>query len=68
MTQERGLEMVAHSAMIGIVLYFLMTVMLKQPQRVAEDRSIAIAGVVLVYMVVFGHGLPTPTNVSSSFK
>lgn len=66
MAQERGLEMVAHSAIIGVVLYFIMTVMLKQPQRVAEDRSVAIAGVVLVYMVVFGHGLPT--NVSSSFN
>ena len=66
MAQERGLEMVAHSAIIGVVLYFIMTVMLKQPQRIAEDRSVAIAGVVLVYMVVFGHGIPT--NVSSSLK
>ena len=66
MAQERGLEMVAHAAIIGVVLYFIMTVMLKQPQRISEDRSVAIAGVVLVYMVVFGHGLTT--NVSSSFK
>jgi hypothetical protein len=66
MAQERGLEMVAHAAIIGVILYFIMTVMLKQPQRIAEDRSVAIAGVILVYMVVFGHGLPT--NVSSSFK
>jgi hypothetical protein len=64
--QERGLEMVAHAAVIGTVLYFIMTVVLKQPQRVAEDRSVAIAGVVLVYMVVFGHGLPN--DVSPSFK
>lgn len=66
MVQERGLEMVAHAAVIGIVLYFIMTVVLKQPQRVAEDRSVAVAGVVLVYMVVFGHGLPN--NVSPAFK
>lgn len=66
MTQERGLEMVAHSAIIGVILYFIMTQLLKQPQRVAEDRSVAIAGVVLVYMVVFGHGLPT--SVSPSFR
>jgi hypothetical protein len=66
MVQERGLEMVAHAVVIGIILYFIMTVVLKQPQRVAEDRSVAIAGVVLVYMVVFGHGLPN--NVSPSFK
>ena len=66
MAQERGIEMVAHAAIIGIILYFIMTVVLKQPQRIAEDRSVAIAGVVLVYMVVFGHGLPN--NVSPSFK
>jgi|Laugresu1bdmlbdd_1035124.scaffolds.fasta_scaffold02136_2 hypothetical protein len=66
MAQERGLEMVAHSAIIGVILYFIMTMLLKQPQRVAEDRSVAIAGVVLVYMVVFGHGLPGA--VSPSFK
>jgi hypothetical protein len=66
MAQERGLEMVAHSAIIGVILYFIMTVMLKQPQRIAEDRSVAIAGAVLVYMVVFGHGLPG--EVSGSFK
>ena len=28
MAQERGLEMVAHSAIIGVVLYFIMTVRL----------------------------------------
>ena len=66
MAQERGLEMVAHSAIIGVILYFIMTMLLKQPQLVAEDRSVAIAGVVLVYMVVFGHGLPGA--VSPSFK
>jgi len=66
MAQERGLEMVAHSAIIGVVLYFIMTMLLNQPQRVAEDRSVAIAGVVLVYMVVFGHGLPGA--VSPSFR
>lgn len=66
MAQERGLEMVAHAAIIGVVLYFVMTMLLKQPQRIAEDRSVAIAGVVLVYMVVFGHGLPGA--VSPSFR
>ena len=66
MAQERGLEMVAHAAVIGTVFYFIMTVILKQSQRVAEDRSVAIAGVVLVYMVIFGHGLPN--DVSPSFK
>ena len=35
---------------------------LKQSAHVAEDRSVLIASLVLVYMVLFGHGLPTKIN------
>jgi hypothetical protein len=59
---ERGLTMVIHSVVIGIALYALMTLMLKQSPAVAENRSILIASAVLIYMIVFGHGLPTHVN------
>jgi hypothetical protein len=59
---ERGLMMVLHSLLIGVALYLLMVFVLGQSQTVAENRSVLIAGVVLVYMVVFGHGLPTKIN------
>jgi hypothetical protein len=59
---ERGLTMVLHSVIIGIVLYFIMTLGLKQQAIVAENRSILIASGVLIYMIVFGHGLPTKIN------
>jgi len=55
---ERGLIMVMHSVIIGIVLYLLMFYVLKQPQSVAENRSILIAAVILIYMILFGHGMP----------
>jgi hypothetical protein len=55
---ERGLNMVLHSAIIGIILYFIMVVGLKQQASVAENRSILIAAFVLIYMILFGHGLP----------
>lgn len=55
---ERGLMMVVHSVIIGIVLYLLMIYGLKQPQRMAENRSILVAAIVLIYMILFGHGLP----------
>jgi hypothetical protein len=29
---------------------------------VAQDRSVLIGGVALVYMLLFGHGLPTSIN------
>ena len=54
--------MVVHSAVIGIALYAVMTLILKQSPVVAENRSICIAAVVLVYMIVFGHGMPGRIN------
>jgi hypothetical protein len=33
-----------------------------QKQVVAENRSIMIAAFILIYMILFGHGLPTSIN------
>ena len=60
---ERGLMMVFHSVIIGIVLYLLMFYGLKQSQRMAENRSILVAAIVLIYMILFGHGLPRKINI-----
>jgi len=54
--------MLVHSVVIGFILYLIMTFLLGQKQAIAEDRSILIAAVILVYMVLFGHGLPTNIN------
>ena len=59
---ERGLMMVLHSAIIGLILFILMVFVFKQKEVVAENRSIVIAAFALIYMVVFGHGLPTMVN------
>lgn len=59
---ERGLMMLLHSVIIGVLLYLVMIYLLKQPQVVAENRSVLIGAVVLIYMVVFGHGLPNRIN------
>ncbi len=59
---ERGLTMLLHSFIIGVVLYLIMLYGLKQQQRIAENRSILVAAVVLIYMILFGHGLPTKIN------
>lgn len=67
MSYERGSVMLAHSAMIGIVIYIVMRYVFNQSPFVAEDRSIVIAGFVLIYMVMFGHGLPKQLNRNLSF-
>jgi hypothetical protein len=59
---ERGLTMVLHSVIIGILLYLIMIFLLGQNKMVAENRSIVLAALILVYMIVFGHGLPTSMN------
>ena len=67
MANERGLMMLAHSAMIGIAIFLMMLFALNQSQAVAEDRSIVIAAFVLIYMILFGHGLPGQINKNVSF-
>jgi len=53
--------MVIHSLIIGIFLYIFM-ILIGQKSSVAEDRSILISALILVYMVLFGHKLPHSIN------
>jgi hypothetical protein len=59
---ETGRMMLLHSVIIGILLYLFMIFILGQREIVAENRSILLAALILVYMIVFGHGLPTSIN------
>ena len=54
--------MVIHSGVIALVLYIIMVYALKQNYVVAETRSVFLGGVVLLYMLMFGHGLPGKIN------
>jgi hypothetical protein len=58
---EGGLMMVLHSAIIGVLLYIIM-IFIGQKRAVAENRSILLAAIILIYMILFGHGLPTSIN------
>ena len=61
---ERGLMMLVHAVIIGLILYLIMLFGLKQSAQVAENRSLLIAAVVLIYMLLFGHGVPKmPMNI-----
>ncbi len=59
---EKGRTMLFHAVIIGVVLYIFMSFVLKQKQKVAENRSILLAAIVLIYMILFGHGLPKSIN------
>jgi hypothetical protein len=58
---ERGLIMLLHSILFGILIYVFM-IYLGQPQIMAENRSILLSALILVYMILFGHGLPISIN------
>ena len=58
---ERGLIMLLHSIIIGVVIYIFM-IYLGQKQMVAENRSILLSALMLAYMILFGHGLPSSIN------
>ena len=59
---ESSFTMFFHSAIIAAVLYVIMKFGLKQSEMIAQDRSILIGALALVYMILFGHGLPTNIN------
>ena len=54
--------MIVHSVLLGVLLYIIMIYALGQRAIVAENRSIIIAAYILIYMIMFGHGLPTKLN------
>ena len=59
---ERGLTMLFHSVIICIILYIFMVYILGQKNTIAENRSLLLSALILIYMILFGHGLPTSIN------
>ena len=59
---ESGSIMFIHSVIIGILIYLFLIYIMKQESYLAENRSILIGAIVLIYMILFGHGLPTSIN------
>ncbi len=56
---EGWFSMIVHSAIITIVLYVIMLYGFRQTSDRAIHRSVLIGAIALVYMLMFGHGLPT---------
>ena len=61
-THMHSFEHIVHSIVLGVILYVGMVNGLKQDKEVALDRSTLIAAVFLVYMILYGHNLPTNIN------
>ena len=59
---EGALTMLVHAIIIAIFLYVVMKFALNQSNEKATERSVLIGAFVLIYMILFGHGLPTHVN------
>ncbi len=59
---EGPLTHVLHAFIITLVLYVSMKFVLRQSQNMSLNRSILIGAISLIYMILFGHGLPTHIN------
>jgi hypothetical protein len=59
---ETTLSHLFHALIITIILFVIMRFGLKQSQTMALNRSVVIGAIALIYMIFFGHGLPTHMN------
>ena len=59
---ERGISMWLHASVIGIIAFVVLRFALGQTPAQSEDKSLLISSVVLIYMLLFGHGLPKHIN------
>ena len=64
--KNRSISMLLHAVIIGILLYVIMVFALGQKPAVAANRSLIIAALVLIYMLLFGHGWPTTIRMGVS--
>jgi len=62
---KQNLEHVMHAVILGIALCFVMVQFLGQSQEMACSRSIVIASLALIYMIMFGHSFP-PGRINPS--
>jgi putative effector of murein hydrolase len=51
-----------HAFILSLVLYLLMRYVLSQSQNMALNRSILVGAIALIYMILFGHRMPTHIN------
>ena len=59
---DNALSHLFHAAIITIILYFIMKFILKQYDIMSLNRSILVGALALIYMILFGHGMPTHLN------
>lgn len=56
---EGPLNHVFHAFIVFVILFLIMRFGLRQSMTMSLNRSILLGAIALIYMILFGHGLPT---------
>jgi len=59
MSSESPRMMIVHGLILMVILYLIMTMVLKQTPKLAESRAVTIGAIAIVYMVHYGHKMPS---------
>ena len=59
---DTALSHLLHSVIITVILYIIMKFFLNQSETMSLNRSILIGALALIWMILFGHGMPTHLN------
>ena len=51
-----------HALVIALIIYVIMRFGLKQSEMKAQTRSLVVGLLAGLYMLLFGHGMPTKLN------
>lgn len=59
---EGGITMFWHSIIISFIFYIIFKYLVKTSYSKSVNRSLLIGSISLIYMILFGHKLPTKFN------
>ena len=57
--EDTNFMMFIHSVFISLILFVLLYFILQQKYEVAETWSFLVGSISLMYMIIFGHNLPS---------
>ena len=63
---ESSLNMILHSFIVGVVVYLFLAYAMGKPSIQSIDISILVAALSLIYMVLFGHNMPSKGTLNKN--
>ena len=67
-SSESSLNMILHSFVVGVVVYIFLVYGMGKQMLQSIDISILFGALSLIYMVVFGHNLPSAATINPNLN